>query len=379
MELQEQLVLYRRELHRFPELSMQEVQTTRNIRRWLTENGVSLSDFPLEVGAVAEIKGAISGPTIALRADIDALPIPEASGVEFASQNPGVMHACGHDFHAASMLGTAILLQQMREKLKGSVRIIFQPAEETAAGAKWIAEKGVLKDVKAIFGFHNRPDLKVGVIGIREGALMASVDRFEIILSGRGGHAGMPEKCIDPIVLGSQAVLAIQSIVSRRLSSFDNAVVSITHISSGNTWNVIPDQIYLEGTVRTFQKSARDQIPVLLREIVDGIAAANGAQAQFIWHPLLPMVDNFAGFTSLVTETAREEGLNIVEGERNSGGEDFAYYQTILPGFFVWMGVEGDRDWHHPAFHLKEEALQIVARYFARLAQNALEKLKGNQ
>lgn len=376
MELQKKLVQYRRELHRFPELSMKEYQTTRNIRRWLTENGIALLDYPLEVGAVAEVKGAMPGPTIALRADIDALPISETSGVEFASQNPGVMHACGHDFHTASMLGTAILLQQMREKLKGSVRIIFQPAEETAAGAKWIVQKGVLKDVKAIFGFHNRPDLKVGVIGIREGALMASVDRFEIILSGRGGHAGMPEKCIDPIVLGSQTVLAIQSIVSRRLSSFDNAVVSITHISSGNTWNVIPDQIYLEGTVRTFQKGARDQIPVLLNEIVDGIAAANGAQAQFIWHPLLPMVDNFAGFTSLVTETAREEGLNIVEGERNSGGEDFAYYQTILPGFFVWMGVEGDRDWHHPAFHLKEEALVIVARYFARLAQNALAELQ---
>ncbi len=374
MDLQQRLTQYRRELHRFPELSMEEYQTTGRIKEWLSDAGIIILDFALKVGVVAEVQGKLPGPTIALRADIDALPITEQSGMKFSSENPGVMHACGHDFHTAVMLGTAILLQQERERLKGTVRFIFQPAEESAAGAKCLTGQGVLEGVEAIFGFHNRPNLPVGVVGVREGALMASVDRFVMTVTGISGHAGMPENCIDPIVVGSQIVLAIQTIISRKISAFDNAVISVTRFSSGNTWNVIPGEAHLEGTVRTFQKEVREKIPDLLRNLVSDIASANGAQVRFEWYEYLPMVNNSAIFTSLIKETAQEEGLPVVEAEPSLGGEDFALYQEMIPGFFIWMGVEGEHEWHHPAYCLSEEALSVSARYFAHLAQKILDK-----
>ena len=197
----EKLVAYRRELHAHPELSAKEFATTERIRYWLTEEGVTILDFPLETGLIAEIVGALPGPTIALRADIDALPVKEATGLPFASETEGLMHACGHDFHTASMIGAAILLQGKKASLKGTVRFIFQPAEEIAQGAKWVEESGALKEVSAIFGMHNKPDLPVGTIGIREGGLMASADRFELEIHGVGGHAGIPDSTIDPIVI----------------------------------------------------------------------------------------------------------------------------------------------------------------------------------
>ncbi len=378
MNLQQQLIQYRRELHRFPELSMEEYLTTGRIRQWLSDNGVDILGLTLKVGIVAEVRGKLPGPIIVLRADIDALPITEESGVEFSSENPGVMHACGHDFHTAAMLGAAILLQQERERLRGAVRFIFQPAEESATGAKWLIEQGVLNGVEAAFGFHNRPNLPVGVIGVREGALMASVDRFEITVTGISGHAGMPENCIDPIVVGSQIVLALQTIVSRKISAFDNAVISVTRFSSGNTWNVIPGEAHLEGTVRTFQKEVREKIPELVLKIARDIAAAHEAQIRFEWHENLPMVFNSSIFTSLVKKTAQEEGLQVVEAERSLGGEDFALYQEVVPGFFVWMGVAGEYAWHHPAYCLSEEALAVTARYFAHLAQKIMEEWTNN-
>lgn len=187
-ELLQQLIAYRRELHEYPELSMREFETTKRIRQWLTGVGISVLDLPLEVGVIAEISGEQPGPMIALRADIDALPIKEETGLSFSSKNEGIMHACGHDFHTASIIGAAILLNERRNELKGKVRIIFQPAEEIARGAILIENTGALEDVKAIFGMHNKPDLPVGTIGVREGPLMASVDRFEIVVKGIGGQ-----------------------------------------------------------------------------------------------------------------------------------------------------------------------------------------------
>ncbi|MBP2643312.1 MAG: hydrolase [Firmicutes bacterium] len=374
MNLQQQLVQYRRELHRFPELSMQEYDTTQRIKKWLSDVGIPILDLPLETGVVAEVRGRLPGATIALRADIDALPIDEQSGVEFSSEKPGVMHACGHDFHTAAMLGAAILLQQQKEELRGTVRFLFQPAEETAAGAKWLTEQGAMNGVQAVFGFHNRPNLSVGVIGVREGTLMAGVDHFEITITGTSGHAGMPEKCIDPIVIGSQIVMALQTIVSRRISSLDNVVISITRFSAGNTWNVIPGKAHLGGTVRTFQNDTRKKIPELIKSLVDNIAAANGATVKFEWTECLPMVNNSPLFTSIMKQAAEEEGLQVVEAERSLGGEDFAYYQEMVPGFFVWIGVEGEQEWHHPAYRLSEEALDISARYWARLSRMVLDR-----
>ena len=372
--LQTKLVEYRRELHENPELSMQEFETTKRIRHWLEDAGITILDYPLEVGIVAEISGGEPGPTIALRADIDALPIKEETGLPFASKNEGVMHACGHDFHTSSIIGSAILLQERRAELKGNVRIIFQPAEEIAQGAVFVEKAGVLDGVEAIFGMHNKPDLPVGTIGIREGSLMASVDRFELDVIGVGGHAGIPNNSIDPIIVASQIITGLQTIVSRSLSSFDNVVISITQIHAGNTWNVIPEKATMEGTVRTFQNEAREIIPDLMKRTAEGIASGLGAKIDFRWYPYLPVVNNSARFKKVAAEAATEIGYRVAEAQKSPGGEDFAFYQTKIPGFFVWMGVDGPQEWHHPAFTLQEDALTVAAHYFTNLSIKVLDQ-----
>lgn len=374
--IHDKLVSYRRELHRNPELSEKEFETTKRISKWLTDAGINILDYPLKTGVVAEIKGEKQGPTIALRADIDALPIKEATGLEFASENTGVMHACGHDFHTTSILGAAILLNERKSELNGNVRIIFQPSEENAQGAEKIFNLGVLDNVEAIFGFHNKPDLPVGTIGIKSGSLMASVDRFEIDVIGVGGHAGMPQNCVDPIVIGSKIITGLQSIISRGLSSFDNAVISVTRFQSGNTWNVIPEKSEIEGTVRTFQNEARELIPTLMKRVANGIASAFGAKIEFRWFPYLPVVNNYPEFKDILTESAEELGYTVVEAKPNPGGEDFAFYQTKIPGFFVWIGVNGPKEWHHPSYVLDEDALSVSASFFANTTIKVLSQWK---
>lgn len=371
-KLSDKLINYRRELHENPELSMKEYETTKRIRKWLKDENIKILDLPLTVGVVAEIEGDYPGPTIALRSDIDALPIVEETKLEFASKNLGVMHACGHDFHTASILGAAILIKERKSELHGKVRIIFQPAEENAKGANIIIESGALDNVEAIFGMHNKPDLPVGTIGIKTGSLMASVDRFEIDVIGVGGHAGIPEKSIDPIIVASQIVSGLQTVISRNLNPFSNAVISITRFQSGNTWNVIPEKAELEGTVRTFQNDVRKIIPDLIKRKAEGIAGAFGAKIDFRWYPYLPIVHNDEKFTKVVTEAATELGYKVVEAKQSTGGEDFSLYQTKIPGFFVWMGVGGNKEWHHPAYNLNEDSLIIAANYFSNLAIKVL-------
>jgi amidohydrolase len=374
-ELKSKLIAFRHELHTYPELSFQEFETTERIRKWLGEAGITILDYPIETGLIAEIKGELPGPTIALRADIDALPIQEVTGLPFASERDGVMHACGHDFHTTSMIGAAVLLQERKKEIKGTVRLIFQPAEEVAQGAVYLDQAGVLNGVSAIFGMHNKPDLPVGTIGIREGSLMASVDRFEIEVTGVGGHAGIPNNSIDPIMISGQILTALQSIVSRNISSFHNAVISVTQIHGGNTWNVIPDKVTMEGTVRTFQNEARENIQALMDRTVTGIAESMGAKPEFRWFSYMPVVDNHPSLKEVAEQTAKELGFSVVEAEQSPAGEDFAFYQTKIPGFFVWMGVDGPEEWHHPAFELKDEALPVAANYFSNLAIRALEQM----
>ncbi|MCY8907559.1 M20 peptidase aminoacylase family protein [Bacillus atrophaeus] len=375
--LNKRLINMRRDLHEHPELSFKEFETTKKIRRWLEEENIEILDVPqLETGVIAEIKGHADGPVIAVRADIDALPIHEQTNLPFASKTDGTMHACGHDFHTASIIGTAILLNKRKDELKGTVRFIFQPAEEIAAGARKVIEAGVLDGVSAIFGMHNKPDLPVGTIGLKEGPLMASVDRFELVIKGKGGHAGIPNNSIDPIAAAGQIVSGLQSVVSRNISSLQNAVVSITRIQGGSSWNVIPDQAEMEGTVRTFQKEAREAVPEHMKRIAEGIAAGYGAQAEFRWFPYLPSVMNDGQFLNAASEAAARLGYQTVPAEQSPGGEDFALYQEKVPGFFVWMGTNGTEEWHHPAFTLDEEALRVAARYFAELAVTVLESIE---
>ncbi|PYI50855.1 amidohydrolase [Paenibacillus flagellatus] len=373
--LQPQLVAMRRELHRFPELSNEEYETTSRIRAWLTEAGIRLLDLDLPTGVLAEVKGARPGPTILLRADIDALPVNEETGLPYTSQIPGKMHACGHDFHTVSMIGATKLLQELAGELDGTVRILFQPAEELAVGARAAIEAGVLEGVTAVFGMHNKPELPVGTIGIRTGPLMASVDRFEIDVFGKGGHAGIPDAAVDPIVVSSAIVGALQTLVSRGVSPHHSAVVSVCKLQSGSTWNVIPDSGVLEGTVRTFQPEARSAIPERMKRIVESVAEGYGAQARLHWTAMLPAVNNDGRMAAIMRAAAAAQGLQVTDAIPTMGGEDFALYQERVPGCFIWMGTGGTEQWHHPKFTLNEDALAISASYFAETAAQALKSV----
>jgi len=373
------LIQKRRELHQYPEVAFEEKETTRRLTNWLEEAGIPVLPLNLETGVVAEITGAHPGPVIALRSDIDALPVTEETNLSFESKVPGKMHACGHDFHMAATLGAALLLNEQKENLHGSVRILFQPAEEVAEGAEWITERGALEGVSAIFGMHNKPDLPVGTIGIKSGSLMASVDRFEITFKGVGGHAGIPHETVDPIIIASQYVLAAQTILARKIDLFHNAVLSITHIEGGSTWNVIPDTVMLEGTVRTFQPEARQQIEYWMKKMAESTAEGQGGKVDFSWMPKMPTVQNDTAYKEVLWQTAAELGYKPIEAEPSSGGEDFAFYQEHVPGFFVWMGSNGAKQWHHPEFTVDEAAIKVASEYFANLAVNVLDNAKNRK
>lgn len=376
--LSSKLISYRRELHQYPELSLKEFETTKRIKKWLKDLNIDILDLDLPVGVLAEIKGDIPGPTIALRADIDALPIREQTNLPFASKNEDVMHACGHDFHTSSMIGAAIILNKNRKKIKGNIRLIFQPAEESAVGAKKMIDAGALNEVKAIFGMHNKPEVSVGSIGVKSGPLMASVDKFKIFIKGKGGHAGVPNKNIDPIVAAGHVITSLQTIVSRNIDPLESAVVSICKLEGGTAWNVIPDIVELEGTVRTFSKDTREKIPELMRRIAQNTTKSFGATAKVEWVSSLPSLDNTSEYTKVIEDTAKDIQINVVEANPTLGGEDFSLYLQEIPGFFIWMGTSGNEDWHHPEFTIDEKALPISAAYFAQLAYNVLEKSNEN-
>lgn len=324
-QLTEKLISIRRHLHEYPELSYEEFETTKAIKNWLEEANITIIDSNLETGVIAEISGNKNGPVVALRADIDALPIQEETDLPYTSKIQGKMHACGHDFHTAAMLGVAYLLKEKEASLNGTVRFIFQAAEESGNGACKVVEAGHLKNVQAVFGMHNKPDLPVGTIGIKDGPLMAGVDRFEIEIHGVGTHAAVPDAGVDPIAASSQIVMALQTIVSRNISSSHNAVVSVTNIHSGNTWNVIPEKATLEGTVRTFQAETREKIPALMERIIKGVSDALGVKTVFRFYPGPPAVQNDKVLTDLSIQIAEKMNLNVISPTPSMAGEDFSF------------------------------------------------------
>ncbi|MBP2837526.1 M20 peptidase aminoacylase family protein [Dickeya parazeae] len=366
---------FRHELHQHPELSNQEFETTRKIRAVLEKEGIRILDLPLKTGLVAEVGGLQDGPLVVVRSDIDALPIEEESGVEFSSKNAGVMHACGHDFHSSAALGAAILLKRIEPELKGTVRILFQAAEETGLGAPEVIAVGALDGASAIFGIHNDPTLPVGVIGGKDGALTAGVDRFEIKIAAKGCHAAKPHEGNDPIIILGQLISAVQTIISRTVPSDNNAVVSITQVHSGSTWNVIPDTAYVEGTVRTFSQAARDLIEQRFRQIVAGIASTFGAEIEFIWHAGPPSVVNTPHWVDFALQVADAEGFEARRVDASPIGEDFAFYQQKLPGTFMMVGSGGPYALHHPKFRVDDRALFPTAHYLYQLAKQSLEQL----
>lgn len=371
----ERFVEIRRELHRYPELSNEEIETTRRIRGWLEEANIRILDVPLATGLVAEVGGLQEGPVIALRADIDALPIQEETGLPFASTHPGKMHACGHDFHTAALIGTAHALKARESQLKGTVRLIFQPAEEKAKGARQVIDSGALIGVQAIFGMHNKPDLPVGTIGIKSGPLMAAADGFVVEIAGRGTHAAVPEAGNDPIVTAAHLVTALQTIISRNVGSLESAVISVTRLHSGTAWNVVPESALLEGTIRTFDEEVRRRVLERFEEVVQGVAAAFGTTAAVRWIEGPPPVLNDAALAELGLAAAEASGYLAVTPVPSPAGEDFSFYQRKIPGLFVFMGTDGPREWHHPAFDLDERAIPVSIGFFVKLAELALNGL----
>lgn len=360
--------------HRHPELSYEEVETTKRLREDLAAAGIEVLDLPLKTGLVAKV-GTGEAPFIALRCDIDGLPIQEESGLAYASEHAGRMHACGHDFHISAVLGSAYLLKAKERELRGTVYLIFQPAEEAPGGARKVMETGVLKDVQAIFGLHTSPLYDVGTLGIRSGAVTASVDKFTVTFHGKGTHAAHPERGIDPIVMAASFVTAAQSIVSRNIAPAHPGLVSITHIESGNTWNVIPESSWLEGTVRCLTAEDRKLIKKRIYELAEGQAASFGGHAELTWYAGPPATDNTPDWTDFAIEVAKEAGLNVVPAPVNLAGEDFAYYQEEIPGVFVLVGTGKSPANHNPKFHVDPAALGPAARYMARLAVEAFARL----
>lgn len=369
---------HRRHLHMYPEVSGTEVETTRYIRNALEAMGIACWDLQSKTGVVAEI-GNGEGPTLALRADIDALPIVEQTGLDYASKNEGAMHACGHDFHTASLLGAAQVLKAQEVTLQGKVRFIFQPAEESNQGARALISEGVLEGVDAIIGFHNKPELPVGTIGVKEGPLMAAVGQFKAEITGVGTHAAAPHNGNDPIVTACQVIANAQAIVARHTSPLEPVVLSVSHIEAGNTWNVIPEKVFFEGTIRTFNKEVERKMTEQFEKMIVQTADVYGQKGSIEWILTPPVVHNDAAVTKIV-KSVTEKFATVVTPEVTLGAEDFANYMEHIPGCFVFIGTGCPREWHHPAFLVDDAALPFAIQYFVDNTNALLEGLsqKGN-
>lgn len=372
--LEQKLTGFFEELHMHPELSYEEYETTERIKRELAAAGIEILQIPLKTGVTAIVRGAKPGKTYGLRCDIDALPIAEETDLPYKSKTPGKMHACGHDFHTAAVFGAALLLQERKEELQGTVKILFQPAEESSHGAETVLETGVFSDVTAIFGLHTAAYLPVGTLGIRAGSVMAAVDRFELNITGTGCHGGHPDEGVDTILVAASVIQAFQSIVGRNLNPFHTGVVSVTRINGGNTWNVIPDKVELEGTVRSMEKDDRIFIEKRMREIAEHTAAAYGANAELLWYPGPPATVNEKAWSAFAQKVAEENGFEVVPQRNSTGGEDFAFYLEKIPGCFINVGTGVGYPNHHPKFYADEAALTPAAEYLEKLLVEALRQ-----
>jgi amidohydrolase len=367
---------WRRYLHANPELSGQERLTAGFLADRLQELGLEARrSIGGSFGLLADVMSG-SGPAIALRADMDALPVQEKTGLPFASRNAGVMHACGHDAHMAMLLGAALLLKQNERRLKRPVRLVFQPAEEHAGGAQAMIAGGALDGVGSIFGIHVWSRLPAGVLGTRVGAFMSSVNDFRLLIRGKAGHAAMPEQCIDPVVIAAQVITALQTAVSRSIAMSDSAVVSVTQMQAGSATNIIPESASLEGTIRTLDEAVRDRVCARVREIAAGTAAAHGATADVHIPPGCPALINDARAVEHILAAARRLGWDERAFQTlpaQGGGEDFAYYGQKVPAAFVFLGASpcetSAASPHHNAyFDINEDVLPLGAALLAEIA-----------
>ncbi len=363
-----EFVEVRRHLHANPELSYKEYKTSEYIQAKLWEWGI-----PFEVKAGTGVVGLIEGinpgkKLIALRADIDALPITEENDVPYISKNEGVMHACGHDVHTSCLLGAAKILSQLKEEWEGSVRLIFQPGEEkNPGGASLLIKEDVLENPRpgAIFGLHVHPSLECGKLGFKEGKVMASADELYFTIKGKGGHAAAPHLTVDPILIASQLIVALQQIISRRKNPQQSSVLSITAFNSGNTTNVIPNEAKLKGTFRAMDEAWRFEAHEIIKTISQNLVEAMGGELDLHIDVGYPSVYNNEALTDIAREKAIEfaGAENVGETEIRMGAEDFGYYTQVIPGCFYRLGVQKTgtvvRNVHTPTFDVDENAIEL--------------------
>ena len=379
-QFHDEMTEWRRDIHQHPELKFEEIRTADLVAAKLEEFGIEIHRGLAKTGVVGTISNG-DGPSIGLRADMDALPLEEKNTFKHASSNPGKMHACGHDGHTAMLLGAAKHLSSSKN-FKGTVNFIFQPAEEGGGGGELMIKEGLFEmfPVDSVYGLHNWPGMPAGIFGVGSGPIMASVDTFDLKINGRGGHAAMPDQCIDPILIASQVVSALQSIPSRNTHPVDSVVISVTQIHAGDAYNVIPDSVQMHGTVRTFQPETQKEIPSSMLRVAEGVCAAYGGTCELNYMSGYPATINSVAETEIsakaVVDLLGEE--NIIRNPTPSmGAEDFSYMLEARPGCYVWLGIgpgkgEGGCMLHSSHYDFNDDVLPIGASYWVKLVENEL-------
>ena len=377
-----ELVNIRRHLHENPELGFEEVATAQYIADYLAGLGLEVTRQVAKTGVVALIRGVQPGKTVAIRADMDALPIQELNEVPYKSKHPGKMHACGHDAHVAAAIGAARILWELRDQINGNVKFIFQPAEEAPGGAEPMIAAGVLENpaVDAIIGGHVWGSLESGIIEVMSGPTMASSDIIRLKIIGKGGHAAQPHTTIDPIVIASEIVGALQKIVSRQTDPFEAVVISICSFHAGDVFNVIPHSAYMEGAVRTLNNELRQELPHKIEKIIRGITEPYGATYELDYYLGYPVTVNDPG----VTETVRKAAVSVLGADKvrvaaraSMGGEDYAYFLNKVPGTYIRIGTRNPekgicQEMHHPRFDIDEAVLELTPVVYAQAAFDLL-------
>lgn len=381
-DLQPGIAAWRRDIHAHPELMYDVHRTAAFVAEKLREFGCDEVATGLgRTGVVGVIKGRKSAEgrdikVVGMRADMDALPIEEETGLAYASKTSGKMHACGHDGHTAMLLGAAQYLAETRN-FAGDAVVIFQPAEEGGAGAAAMIKDGLMDRFKIdqVYGMHNGPGMPVGAFALRPGPIMASTDHIDVTIEGLGGHAARPHKCIDSVLVGAQLIVALQSIVSRSVDPLDSAVISMCEFEAGNARNVIPQKVVLRGTIRTLKPDVRDLVEKRVREIAAGVAQMTGAKIDLVYERGYPVVVNHVEQTETAARIARE-----IAGEQNvsvemppmMGAEDFAYMLEARPGAFIFCGNGDSAGLHHPAYNFNDDAITYGTSYWVKLVETTL-------
>ena len=376
-EMQDEVTAWRRDLHENPEILFDTFRTSALVAEKLAEFGCDEVTTGIgRTGVVAVIKGKTdtSGKVIGLRADMDALPILEATGLPYASKTPGAMHACGHDGHTAMLLGAAKYLAETRN-FDGTVVVIFQPAEEGGGGGREMCEDGMMDrwNIQEVYGMHNMPNLPVGHFAIRSGAFFAATDQFEILLEGKGGHAARPHETVDTTVMAAQLVLSLQTIASRNTDPVDQIVVSVTSFETSSTaFNVIPQKVHIKGTVRTQSNENRDMAEARIKQISAATGAMFGGVAEVVYHRGYPVMVNSEEQTAFARDVAQDVGGNVIEAPLVMGGEDFAFMLEERPGAYILVGNGPGAQVHHPEYNFNDEAIPVGCSWWAGIVEGRM-------